>query len=86
MKTAGLAMPPFSCELKTPQSLTTLRFVSHKDGKWQGEMNPEGLRLFGRVNRNRCHTCAFRPNIGVAVSKIRQLAKAERSPIPAIEE
>ena len=57
-----------------------------QDGEGQRETEPQGFRFFGRIDGDGRYTCAGRADCWVVVSVIRQLAKAERSPIPAIEE
>src|ERR1035441_8766701 len=54
--------------------------------KRQTEVNPQGLRCVGCIHRDSHYARARRPDFQVALSVVRQLAEAERSPITAIEE
>ena len=86
MKTAGLAMPPFSREFVDAPVPNDATFRIAQNRKRQRELTPQGLRFVGRIHRDSHYARARRPDFQVVLSVVRQLAEAERSPITAIEE
>ena len=57
-----------------------------KNRERQTELHPHRLRLVGSIHRDSRHARARRLNLRKVLPVIRQLAEAERSPVPAIKE